>query len=116
MSWSVPPLSPVGAQLLGESEHWSKKDPEYHQAERLLVCLRVPSLQPGRATSRAAQGAEVVGISLGPPEMLQKPVLEKLSTTLGELENSGLLCRQAQRSSQALSPEQRDYGVLIDRL
>ena len=30
--------------------------------------------------------------------MLQKPVLEKASTTLGELENSGLLCWWAQRS------------------
>ena len=29
----------------------------------------------------------MVGISLGPPEMLQKPVIEKLSTTLGELES-----------------------------
>ena len=34
------------------------------------------------------QGAGMVGISLGPPEMLQKPVLEKPSTTLGDLENS----------------------------
>ena len=31
-------------------------------------------------------------------EMWQKPVLKKPSTTLRELENSGLLCRQAQRS------------------
>ena len=31
-------------------------------------------------------------------EMLQKPVIEKPSTTLGELENLGLLCRWAQRS------------------
>ena len=30
-------------------------------------------------------------------EMLQKPVLKKPSTTLGELENSDLLCQQAQR-------------------
>ena len=29
--------------------------------------------------------------------LLQKPVLEKPSTTLGELENSGLLCQWAQR-------------------
>ena len=31
-------------------------------------------------------------------QLLQKPVLKKPSTTLGELENSGLLCRRAQRS------------------
>jgi len=37
---------------------------------------------------------------LGNPveRVLQKPVLEKPSTTLGELENSGLLCWRAQRS------------------
>ena len=29
--------------------------------------------------------------------LLQKPVVEKLSTTIGELENSGLLCQWAQR-------------------
>ena len=32
------------------------------------------------------------------PVLLQKPVIKKPSTTLGELENSGLLCRWAQRS------------------
>ena len=30
--------------------------------------------------------------------LLQKPVMEKPSATLGELENSGLLCQRAQRS------------------
>ena len=75
-----------------------KENPEYRQVACLLVCLRVPSLQPCQATSPAAQGAGVVGISLGPPEMLQKPVLKKPSTTLGELENSGLLRQRAQRS------------------
>ena len=65
---------------------------------RLLIRLRVPSLQPDRATSPAAQEASMVGISLGPPEMLQKSVLEKQSPTLRELENSGLLCQWAQRS------------------
>ena len=76
----------------------TKENPEYHQVVRLLVHLRIPSLQPGWATSLAAQGAGVVRILLGPPEMLQKLVIEKPSTTLGELENSGLLCHQAQRS------------------
>ena len=49
-------------------------------------------------TSPMAQGACMVGISLGPTEMLQKPVLEKPINTLGKLENSGLLLLQAQRS------------------
>ena len=75
-----------------------KENPEYHQVACLLVRLVVPSLQPYQATSPAAQGAGVVGILLGPPEMLQKPVLEIPSTTLGELENSGLLHQWAQGS------------------
>ena len=33
-----------------------------------------------QAINLAAQGAGVVGILLGPPEMLQKPVLKKPST------------------------------------
>ena len=75
-----------------------KANPEYHQVARLLLPLGVPSLQRGRATSPAAQWASVVGVSLGPPEMLQKPVLKKPSTTLGGLENSGFLHQQAQSS------------------
>ena len=75
-----------------------KENPEYHQVARPLLRLQVPSLQHGRATSPAAQGAGVVGISLGPPEMLQKPVLKKPSTALRGLENSGLLHQQAQSS------------------
>ena len=74
-----------------------KENPEYHPVARLLIHLGIPLLQPGQATFLAAQGAGVVGILLGPPEMLQKPVIEKPNTTLGEL-NSGLLCEQAQRS------------------
>lgn len=75
-----------------------KENPEYHQVARLLLHLGVPSLQRGRATSLAAQRAGVVGVLLGPPEMLQKPVLKKPSTTLRGLENSGFLCQQAQSS------------------
>ena len=78
-----------------------KENPEYHQVARPLLRLRVPSLQPGRITSVVPQGAGVVGILLGPQEMLQKPVIKKPSTTLGELENSGLLRQQAQRSEHS---------------
>ena len=82
-----------------ESQNTSpKENPEYHQVACLLIRLRVPSLQPDQATRLVPQGAGVVGILLGPSEMLQKPVLKKPSTTLGELENSGLLHQRAQRS------------------
>ena len=75
-----------------------KENPEYHPVARLLIHLGIPLLQPGQATFLAAQGAGVVGILLGPPEMLQKPVIENPSTTLRELENSGLVHQPAQRS------------------
>ena len=97
MSWSILPVNPAGVGC----PEWNgslKENPEYHQVARLLLHLGVPSLQRGRATSLAAQRAGVVGVLLGPPEMLQKPVLGKKSPTLGELENSGLLCWRAQRS------------------
>ena len=103
--WSVPPMSPVRAWPSGESDACAKENPKYRQVVHLLVCLStqfhlkwLPSLQPDRATSLAAQGAGVVEISLGPPEMWQKPVIKKPSTTLRELENSGLLHWWAQRS------------------
>ena len=96
--WSDPPMSMVGARPFRSQNTGPKENPEYHQVVHLLIPLWVPSLQPSRPTSLVAQGAGVVGILLGPPEMLQKPVLEKPSTTLRQLENSGLLCQWAQRS------------------
>ena len=75
-----------------------KENPEYCQVASLLVHLRAPPLWPGWTTSPTAQGASAFGISLEPPEVLQKPVLKKPSTTLGELENSGSLRWWAQRS------------------
>ena len=88
VSWSIPPVSPARA-LCPETQNTSPNENlEYHQLVLLLSHLRGPLLQRGRTTSPAAQGSGVVGISLGPPEMLQKAVLEKPSTTLGELENS----------------------------
>ena len=62
----------------------------------LFVLGFLAPVQPSHRV--AAQGADVVGISLGPPEVLQKPAQEKPSTTKGELENSGLLHWWAQRS------------------
>ena len=59
---------------LGRLESWNnrpRENPETRQVARLPVHLRVPLLQPGQATGQAARGASMVGISLGPPEMLQ---------------------------------------------
>ena len=98
VSWSVPPISPAGARLSRESEHQSKREPVIPLSGAPPRSSQTPLLQHNRATRQAAQGAGMIGISLGPPEMLQKPVLEKPSTTPGELENSGLLCWWAQKS------------------
>ena len=92
VSWSIPPMSPVGTRLSGESEHQSERDPGILSGGKPPCSSWSSLLQPSRATSPMAQGAGMVGISLGPPEMLQKPVIEKPSTTLGELVNSGVLC------------------------
>ena len=75
-----------------------EREPGIPSGGCLLLHRRVPSFQPCQATSLTAQGTGVVGISPGPPEMLQKPVLKKPSTTHAELENSGLLRWRAQRN------------------
>ena len=110
VSWPIPPMSPVGAQPSGESEHWSKREPRIPSGGVPPRSSQTPLLQHNRATSQVAQGASMVGISLGPPEMLQKPVLEKPSTTLRELENSGF---PEELTLQALSPEHGPYRVFI---
>ena len=77
-------------------------------ASCVLSCIRMVSHRKNQAgikvdTSQLGGGSFLVleflvarGASL--LMLLQKPVLEKPSTTLGELENSGLLHRRAQRS------------------
>ena len=75
-----------------------KENPEHRQVVHLLGRPGAPLLRTGQATTLVAQRAGMVGILLGPPEMLQKSVLEKPNTTLGELENSGLLHWRAQKS------------------
>ena len=98
VSCPVPPKSLVGAQLSGESEHWSEREPGILLGGVPLRSSQAPLLQSSQATSQAAKRAGMVGISLEPPEMLQKPVLEKPSPTLRVLENSGLLHQWAQRT------------------
>ena len=58
-------------------------------------------LEDGRVISPSTHEAQVKNVYL-----FQKPVIEKPSTTLRELENSGLLHQWAQRSS-TLSSEPR---------
>ena len=91
----------VGAWLSGQSVRTPVRKRTLNTVKwraSLLVSGFLRSSQAEPSTSPVAQRAGVLGISLGPPEMLQKQVIEKLSTTLGELESSGLLCWRAQRS------------------
>ena len=86
----------AGAQEMGEGlsqegpieSCWITLGPYF-----VVLCL-------GRSQISGAREMEVAR-SLGVGacvEMLQKPVLEKPSTTFGELENSGSLCRRASES------------------
>ena len=68
-----------GLSLLKSQNTGLKENPEYCQLVGLLVCFGVPLLQPGRATSLAARGTGMVGISLGPPEMLLLLLLSRFS-------------------------------------
>ena len=63
----------------------------------MVLCLRRSQISGAREMD-VAHSLGVGGEGGGCVEMLKKPVLEKPSTTFGELENSGLLCRLAQRS------------------
>ena len=93
VSWSVPPMSPTGARLSRESEHQSERELGIPSGGT-PPCLSRDSFAPARPRhqSSSSRGWHGWGISLEPQEMLQKLVLKKPSTTLGELENSGLLC------------------------
>ena len=98
VSWSIPPMSPDRAQPRGESERWSEREPRIPSGGVPPHPFRGSSTPTQPSTQSGGSGDGMVAILLGPPEMLQKPVLEKPSTTLRELENSGLLYQRAQRS------------------
>ena len=87
----VCPFNESGLSCSESGNAGLKENPEYHQVAHLLVRPGAPLLRPGQATSLTSQGTGMVGLSLGPPEMSQKPVIKKPNTTLKELENSGLL-------------------------
>ena len=63
MSWSVPPMSPIGARLSRESEHQSERELGIPSGGTPTCLSRIPSLQPGQAISPAAQEAGMVGES-----------------------------------------------------
>ena len=98
VSWSSLQWVRSGLSRLKSQNASPKENPENCWVACLLIRLGVPPLWPSQATSLATQGAGVVSISLGPPEMFQKPVIEKPSTILRELENSGVLHQWTQRS------------------
>ena len=65
--WVRPGLSRMETQNASP-----KHNTENHQVAALLLCLGVPPLWTSQATGAVSQGASVVGISMGLPEMLQK--------------------------------------------
>ena len=107
VSWSIPPMNLVRAQSPRKSEHQSEREP------RILSGGTPPCLSQGSFTlaqlshqSIDSGGWHCWNLTEA-PEMLQKPVLEKPSTTLGELENSGLLQRPRGVDTQSSEPQQR---------
>ena len=62
----------------------TKEDPEYRRVARRLVRFEAPRLPGGLTSVPVAQGARMVGISLGPPEMLRQipssPALQRISS------------------------------------
>ena len=110
VSWSIPPMSPDRAQPPGESERWSEREPRIPSGGVPPYPFRGSSTPTQPSTQSGGSGDGMVAILLGPPEMLQKPVLEKPSTTLRELENSGF---PEELTLQALSPEHGPYRVFI---
>ena len=74
VSWSIPPVSAIGAWPSGKLESWSEREPGKSSGGVPPYLSRSSSLWPGQATGLAAQGASMVGILLVPPEMLRKSV------------------------------------------
>ena len=85
VSWSVPPMSAVGAQPSGESKRWSKREPVIPsggapaRSSRGSFAVAQPSHQ-----SHASRGWHGWNLTRAMP----KPVIKEPSTTIGELENS----------------------------
>ena len=76
VGWSIPPMSPVGTRLSRELEHQCDREPGIPLGGMPPHLSRSSFAPDCWATFLAAQGAGVVGILLGPPEMLQKPVID----------------------------------------
>ena len=59
------------------------------------ICTKISKKHHATDFRKGALTSEQLDVHV---RVLQKPVIEKPSATLGELENSGLLCQRAQRS------------------
>ena len=118
VSWSIPPVSPVGAQLSGESEHQPERDPGMLSGGK-RPCSSWSSFAPAQPSrqsngSRGWHGWNLTGASRS---------VAKTSTgetkhhkrRVGELRFITLVGPE-ELTLQALSPEQRGYRVFIDRL
>ena len=113
MSWSVPPMSPVGAWLSRESEHWSKRGPRIPSGGAPL-CSSQGSFAPSRLThqsggSRGWPGWNLAGASRNVAETSNRET-KHLTRRVGELRYI-MPSGPEELTLQALSPEQRGYRV-----
>ena len=115
VSWPIPPMSPVGAQPSGESEHWSKREP------RILSGSMSPRSSWGSPTltwlshqSGSSRGQCVWNFTGASRNVAKTSTREikRYTQRVGEL---GLitLAGPGELTLQALSPKQRGYRVFI---
>ena len=113
VSWSIPPMSQVGLSCLESQNTSLKEDLEYRQMARLLIHLRVPSLQHGRATSLVAQRAGMVGILLRTSRNVAETSNREIKHHTQRVREPRFITPSGpeELTLKALSPEQRDYRV-----
>ena len=110
VGWSIPPMSPVGTRLSRELEHQCEREPGIPSGG-MPPHLSQGSFAPDcRATFLAAQGAGVVGILLGPPEMLQKSVIDN-PTPHSESWKTQVYCSSGPRGVNTPSSEPLTKGL-----
>ena len=117
VTWSIPPMSPVGAQPSGESEHWSKREPRIPSGGAPSCSSRGP-FTPARLShqysgSRGQHGWNLAGASRNVAETSTREIKHH-TWRVGECKFI-MLAGPEELTLQVLSPEQRGYRVFIHK-
>ena len=95
----------LGLSFLKSQDAYLKENPEYCHVACLLFVSGFLRSSPAQPPVWLAQGASMVGILLGPPLMLQKPIIEKPSTILREFWRTQVYYTSGPREVNTLSSE-----------